>query len=57
MTYTAMLLIIIPIAMILGGILLLKKTAKKFDISKKDLKKINQRNRALDQKEQDDDRY
>ena len=56
MSVTAIIIIVMPIAMILGGILLLKKSARKFDISKKDLEKIKQRNKEVEQQEADDNR-
>jgi Tfp pilus assembly protein PilV len=46
---------VIILAMILGGILLLKKSATKFNLTAAQLKKIKQRNQELDKKERQDE--
>ncbi len=45
-------LIIIALASIIGGILLLKKSAKKFNLTPEQLKKIKERNELIEKKEQ-----
>lgn len=53
MSITAIILILLALGSILGGILLLKQSAKKFDLTDAQLQKIKQRNKALDKQEQD----
>lgn len=47
-------LIILALGVILGGVLLLKKSARKFDLTDEQLEKIKKRNEELDEKEKDD---
>ncbi len=51
MSITAIIIILLALGLILGGVLLLKKSAKKFNLSDEQLKKINERNQALDKEE------
>ena len=51
MSSSAIIFIILALGIIMGGILLLKKSAKKFDLTPEQLKKIKQRNHALDKAE------
>ncbi len=44
----AMIVTVLALGMIIGGILLLKKSAKKFNLTPEQLEKIKQRNQALD---------
>jgi|GEM_PF-1732641 len=55
MSVTAVVIIILALAMIVGGILVLKKSAKKFDLSEDQLKEIKKRNQALDKAEQEEE--
>ena len=43
------------IGTIISGVLLLKQSAKKFKLSDEQLKRINERNRALEKEEQKED--
>ncbi|PCI63525.1 MAG: DUF2897 domain-containing protein [Gammaproteobacteria bacterium] len=54
MSLTALLIITLAIAMIVSGILLLKKSAKKFNLTDEQLQKIKKRNQQLDEKEHDE---
>jgi len=45
---------VLALGMVLGGVLLLKKSAKKFNLTDEQLEKIKQRNQALEQKEAED---
>ena len=45
-------LIIIALSSIIGGILLLIKSAKKFNLTPEQLKKIKERNELIDKQEQ-----
>jgi uncharacterized protein HemX len=47
-------LIFLALGIILGGVLLLKKSAKKFDLTDEQLEKIKKRNKELDEEEKDD---
>lgn len=47
-------LILLALGIILGGVLLLKKSAKKFDLTDEQLEKIKKRNKELDEEEKDD---
>jgi hypothetical protein len=47
-------LIFLALGIIIGGVLVLKKSARKFDLTKEQLKSIKKRNKELDEKEQED---
>ena len=49
MSVSAVILTVLAFGMIVGGILLLKKSAKKFDLTDKQLAKIKKRNDDLDE--------
>ena len=51
MSLNAALIILLVLAMLLSGIWLLKKTAKKFHLSNEELKRINERNERLDKED------
>lgn len=51
MSITAIIIILLALGVILGGVLLLKKSAKKFNLSDEQLEKIKERNQALDKEE------
>ncbi len=53
MSFTVLLIIFFSLAMIISGIMLLKKSAKKFNLSKEQLEKIKARNLAQDKEEQE----
>lgn len=53
MSAIAIIIITLAIGIIVGGILLLKKSATKFNLTAEQLANIKQRNEALDKKEQD----
>ncbi len=50
----AIIVTILALGIVIGGILLLKKSAKKFDLTPEQLKKIKQRNQALDNEDSDE---
>jgi len=54
MSLTTVIIIVLALGMVLGGVLLLKKSAKKFNLTDEQLEKIKQRNQALEQKEAED---
>ena len=53
MTFTTILIIVIALGVILSGIMLLKQSAKKFNLSNEELDKIKQRNKEQDEKDND----
>ncbi len=54
MSLTATVLIILALGIIISGVLLLKKTARKFNITNEQLENIKRRNEELVQAEKDD---
>ena len=52
MSATGIIFIVIALGIILGGVLLIKKSAKKFNLSDDQLTKINERNEKLNKEEQ-----
>ena len=54
MSLSVIILISLALAIILGGVLLLKKSARKFDLTTEQLESIKKRNKALDEEEQKD---
>ncbi|WDE00625.1 DUF2897 family protein [Thalassomonas actiniarum] len=52
MSITGIIIILLCLGMIVGGILLLKKSAKKFNLTEQQLKDIKARNQALEKEEQ-----
>jgi len=55
MSLTAIIITALAIGIIVGGILLLKKSAHKFNLTAEQLANIKKRNEALDKEEQDQD--
>ncbi len=53
MSITAIIITALAIGIIVGGILLLKKSARKFNLTAEQLTNIKKRNEALDKEEQD----
>ena len=53
MSLISIILITLALGIIIGGILVLKKSAKKFNLTPEQLKKIKQRNELLDKEERD----
>ncbi|NQY89027.1 MAG: DUF2897 family protein [Colwellia sp.] len=51
MSLSVIILISLALGIIIGGILLLKKSARKFDLTTEQLKRIKKRNKTLDEKE------
>lgn len=51
MTITAAIIIILVLGSIVGGILVLKRSARKFDLTQEQLNTIKKRNEALDKQE------
>ena len=54
-SFTVWFIIIIALGTIVSGILLLKQSAKKFNLSEQQLDKIKQRNKLLDEQEKQQD--
>ncbi len=50
----AIIVTVLALGMIIGGVLLLKKSAKKFNLTPEQLEKIKQRNQALDDEDSDE---
>ncbi len=50
----AIIITILALGMIIGGILLLKKSAKKFNLTPEQLAKIKKRNQILDEGDSDE---
>ncbi len=48
MSITTIIIFIFIFGFIIGGVLLLKRTAKKFNLTKQQLNKIKERNKELD---------
>lgn len=53
MSFSAVIIILLCLGSILGGIFVLKKSAKKFDLTDQQLKNIKERNQQLDKNESD----
>ena len=53
MSITAIIIIALAIGIIVGGIFLLKKSARKFDLTAEQLADIKKRNEALDKQDKD----
>ncbi|MCI2283624.1 DUF2897 family protein [Colwellia sp. MSW7] len=51
MSLSGIILTILALGIILGGVLMLKKSAKKFDLTSEQLTKIKERNEELDKEE------
>ena len=56
MPITTIIITLIIFGVIIGGILVLKKTARKFNLTEQQLNKIKERNKALDKEEQENQR-
>lgn len=54
MSLSVIVLISLALGIIIGGVLVLKKSAKKFDLTSEQLESIKKRNKELDEKEQED---
>lgn len=54
MSVSALILTILALGIIIGGILLLKKSARKFDLTAEQLEKIKKRNEAINKTEQEE---
>lgn len=54
MSLSEIIIIVLALGSIVGGILLLKKSAKKFDLTPEQLKKIKKRNEDFDKADKDD---
>ena len=55
MSIIMMIVLLLAIGLIVGAVLLLKQSAKKFTLSDEQLKRIKQRNKQLEKEEQKDD--
>lgn len=54
MSLTAIIITALALGIIVGGIYVLKKSARKFNLTPEQLKKIKQRNEMLDKEEQEE---
>lgn len=54
MSIKELVMIVLALGIILGGVLLLKKSAKKFDLTPEQLEKIKKRNDDLDKAEKNE---
>jgi hypothetical protein len=54
MSLSVIIVITLALGIIVGGVLVLKKSARKFDLTTEQLKSIKKRNEELDAKEQED---
>lgn len=53
MSITAVLIAVLALGIIVGGILVLKKSARKFNLTAEQLTKIKKRNEALDKEDKE----
>ena len=53
MTFSALFIIVITLAIIIGGIMVLKKSARKFNLTDEQLKRIKQRNKEQNKKDEE----
>ncbi len=54
MSLSTVILIVLALGIILGGVLVLKKSARKFNLTTEQLERIKKRNEEIDKKEQQD---
>lgn len=54
MSMSIIILITLALGIIIGGVLVLKKSARKFDLTEEQLEKIKKRNKELDEQEKED---
>jgi hypothetical protein len=54
MSLSVIIVITLALGIIVGGVLVLKKSARKFDLTTEQLESIKKRNEELDAKEQED---
>lgn len=54
MSFSIIILISLALGIILGGVLLLRKSARKFDLTTEQLDRIKKRNKAIDEQEKED---
>jgi len=54
MSATAIIIILLAVGTVFSGILLLKQSAKKFDLTEEQLKKIKERNEKQNEEEQEE---
>jgi hypothetical protein len=52
MSITTAIISLLILGIIVGGLLVIKKTAKKFNLTEQQLDRIKERNKVLDKKEQ-----
>jgi uncharacterized membrane protein (DUF106 family) len=53
MSIATIIITIFIFGVIIGGVMVLKKTARKFTLTEQQLKKIKERNKALDKEEEE----
>ena len=54
MSLSVIIVITLALGIIIGGVLVLKKSARKFDLTTEQLESIKKRNKELDKEEQED---
>lgn len=54
MSISVIIFITLALGVIIGGVLVLKKSARKFDLTEEQLEKIKERNKELDEQEKND---
>jgi hypothetical protein len=55
MSLSVIVLIVLALGIIIGGVLVLKKSARKFDLTEEQLDSIHKRNEELDEKEREEE--
>jgi len=53
MSFSIIILISLALGIIIGGVMVLKKSARKFDLTTEQLERIKSRNKALDEQEKE----
>lgn len=56
MSFSEIVITVLALGIVVGGVMLLKRSAKKFDLSPEQLKEIKERNEALDKEEIENDK-
>ena len=53
MSITVIFIVVLAVSLIVGGIMIVKQSAKKFNLTDEQLKRVKARNKALEQEEKD----
>lgn len=54
MSLTIIFIIVLAVSLVVGGIMIVKQSAKKFNLTDEQLKRVKERNKMLEQEEKDD---